>query len=76
MGAIGTLLTIADLRGYPDDGMHREILFGELIESPSRGFQHSNTQAGLGRGYQEGSFLSLARVYESHGLDYSLSAPM
>jgi len=41
MSAAATQFTIADLERMPDDGMHREIVDGELIELPPAKPRHS-----------------------------------
>lgn len=40
MSAVTTQFTLADLDRMPDDGMHREILYGELIEMPPPTLRH------------------------------------
>lgn len=42
MSVAVTQFTIADLERMPDDGMHREVLDGELIELPPPKFNHSS----------------------------------
>ncbi|HUQ90107.1 MAG TPA: Uma2 family endonuclease [Bryobacteraceae bacterium] len=42
MNAVSTQITLADLERMPDDGMRREILYGELIELPPPKFGHEN----------------------------------
>jgi len=57
MSAAATQFTIADLERMPDDGMHREILDGELIELPPAKFGHQDTAKRI--------FVSLIRYEES-----------
>lgn len=40
MSAVSTQFTLADLERMPDDGVHREILHGELIEMPPPKLAH------------------------------------
>ncbi|MBI3208172.1 MAG: Uma2 family endonuclease [Candidatus Solibacter usitatus] len=42
MSATRTQLTMEDLERIPDDGMHREILWGELILLPPPKIEHAN----------------------------------
>ncbi len=41
MSAAATQFTLADLERMPDDGMHRELLHGVLIELPPPKLKHS-----------------------------------
>ncbi|MBI3682917.1 MAG: Uma2 family endonuclease [Acidobacteria bacterium] len=49
MSAVATEVTIADLERFPDDGMHREILDGGLIELPPPKSGHSKTAGRIHR---------------------------
>jgi Uma2 family endonuclease len=40
VSAVTTEFTLADLERMPEDGMHREILYGELIELPPPKLRH------------------------------------
>ncbi len=47
MSAATATFTIADLERMPDDGMHRELLHGELIELPPPKLHQSRIAMGL-----------------------------
>ncbi len=47
MSAATDTFTIADLERMPDDGIHRELLHGELIELPPPKLGHSDAAAAL-----------------------------
>ncbi|MBI4909661.1 MAG: Uma2 family endonuclease [Acidobacteria bacterium] len=49
MSAATNQFTLADLERMPEDGMHREILHGELIEMPPPTFLHDNIAAQIHR---------------------------
>lgn len=42
-----TVLTRGDLQALPDDGKRRELLGGELVESPSPNSRHQRVVAGI-----------------------------
>jgi Uma2 family endonuclease len=63
-----TGLTYADLAAFPDDGLRREIIDGELIVSPSPRVRHQRISARL--------FLVLGNHVARHGGGEVLFAPM
>jgi Uma2 family endonuclease len=74
VSAATATFTLADLERMPDDGMHREILHGELIELPPPKLDHSDCASALfaalilylrqrprlGRAYAEAGYRVLA----------------
>lgn len=63
-----TGLTYADLAAFPDDGLRRELIHGELIVTPSPLVRHQRLVGFL--------FLRLAGHVERHGGGEVLLAPM
>jgi Uma2 family endonuclease len=66
--ATGGTLTYADLEAFPEDGLRRELIDGELIVSPSPKTRH---QVLLGR-----LFLSFGNYVNEHGGGTVFLAPL